>query len=76
MKRNFEKNLKKFLKRKIKITLGLIVAFLITGAVGYSEKINETVWIESEDGKIVISPDTAGKLEGNTIIVTVHSILY
>ncbi len=30
-----ESSLKRFLKRKVKITLGLIVTFLITGAVGY-----------------------------------------
>ena len=35
-----ESSLKRFLKRKVKVTLGLIVAFLITGSVGYAE-INE-----------------------------------
>lgn len=36
MKRSsIESSLKRFLKRKVKITLGIVVAFLITGAVGY-----------------------------------------
>ena len=35
-----ESSLKRFLKRKIKITMGMVVAFLITGTVGYAE-INE-----------------------------------
>ncbi|WP_176891918.1 MULTISPECIES: autotransporter domain-containing protein [Fusobacterium] len=36
MKRSsIESSLKRFLKRKVKITLGMVVAFLITGAVGY-----------------------------------------
>ncbi len=34
-----ESSLKRFLKRKVKITLGLVVAFMITGAVGYAEEI-------------------------------------
>ena len=31
-----ESSLKRFLKRKVKVTLGLVVAFLITGNVGYA----------------------------------------
>ena len=31
-----ESSLKKFLKRKVKITMGLVVAFLITGTVGFA----------------------------------------
>ena len=34
-----ESSLKRFLKRKVKITLGLVVAFMITGAVGYANPI-------------------------------------
>ena len=34
-----ESSLKRFLKRKVKITLGLVVTFLITGAVGFAKKI-------------------------------------
>ena len=33
---SIESSLKRFLKRKIKITMGVVVAFLITGTVGYS----------------------------------------
>ena len=34
-----ENSLKRFLKRKVKITLGLVVTFMITGAVSFSEPI-------------------------------------
>ena len=33
-----ENSLKRFLKRKVKITLGLVVTFLITGAVAFAER--------------------------------------
>ena len=33
-----ESSLKRFLKRKVKVTLGLVVAFLITGTVGFAEE--------------------------------------
>lgn len=34
-----ESSLKRFLKRKVKVTLGLVVTFLITGSVGFAENI-------------------------------------
>lgn len=40
MNKSVEKSLKRYLKRKIKFTLGVIVSFLICGSVGYGE-INE-----------------------------------
>ena len=61
-----ESSLKRFLKRKAKITLGLVVSFLITGAVGYSATIEDTVNIKLENGKIIVKPEETGKLEGNT----------
>ena len=39
-----ESSLKRFLKRKVKITLGLVVAFMITGAVSFSA--DETIKID------------------------------
>ena len=36
-----ENSLKRFLKRKVKITLGLVVIFLITGAVSFAEDSRE-----------------------------------
>ena len=36
---DIESSLKRFLKRKVKITLGVVVAFLITGVVGYGGDI-------------------------------------
>ena len=35
-----ENSLKRFLKRKVKITLGVVVAFLITGMVSFGADIN------------------------------------
>ena len=44
MNKNYvENSLKRFLKRKVKITLGMVVAFLITGAVGFAETINDPI---------------------------------
>ena len=41
MGRNYAENsLKKFLKRKIKITMGVVVSFLITGAVAFAREYN------------------------------------
>ena len=34
-----ESSLKRFLKRKVKVTLGLVVAFMISGNIGYAEKV-------------------------------------
>ena len=36
-----ENSLKRFLKRKVKITLGLVVTFMITGAVSFAEDNRE-----------------------------------
>ena len=36
-----ESSLKRFLKRKVKVTLGLVVAFMITGTVGFAETISD-----------------------------------
>ena len=40
-----ESSLKRFLKRKMKVTLGLIVAFMITGTVGFAETVKDN-WLE------------------------------
>ena len=53
---DIESSLKRFLKRKVKITLGVVVAFLITGTIGFAEdKIAEGVTkeyaITEQDGK-------------------------
>ena len=41
-----ENSLKRFLKRKVKITLGLVVAFMITGAVAFAEGTAENHFAE------------------------------
>ena len=39
MGKNYAENsLKRFLKRKVKITLGLVVTFLITGMVAFADR--------------------------------------
>ena len=38
-----EKSLKRFLKRKVKVTLGLIVTFLISGSTGYADFVIENI---------------------------------
>lgn len=42
MKDNIEKLLKRFLKRKVKITVATTVTFLLTGIASYSEEIKLT----------------------------------
>ena len=55
MRENIEKSIKRWLKRKVTITLGMMVAFMITGGVVYSNDgvINQEVSIKVVDGKIV-----------------------
>ena len=40
-----ESSLKRFLKRKVKVTLGLIVAFMITGTVGFAAEEGTIEWL-------------------------------
>ncbi len=63
-----ENSLKRFLKRKVKITLGLVVAFMITGAVAFAEST-------AEEGSTQWHKEIAEKyLEGysNTKIDTIN----
>ncbi|NME35677.1 MULTISPECIES: autotransporter outer membrane beta-barrel domain-containing protein [Fusobacterium] len=63
MKDNIEKSLKRWLKKKVKITLALITTFLITGSIGYGEEIgplwgsniNKTV-----EGDLIVSTKPEG----------------
>ncbi|WP_302821283.1 autotransporter domain-containing protein [Fusobacterium ulcerans] len=58
MKRsNIESSLKRFLKRKVTITLGMVVAFLITGTIGYGDgSITSSTNIEED--KIITLTET------------------
>ena len=64
-----ENSLKRFLKRKVKITLGLVVAFMITGAVAFAESIAEegsTQWHKEQAEKYLTGygkTDNANKFE-------------
>ncbi len=59
-----ENSLKRFLKRKVKITMGVVVSFLITGMVSFGAA-DKTVEITLGNGKIEISQEI-GALEGST----------
>ena len=81
-KNYIESSLKRFLKRKVKITLGLVVTFLITGAVAFAE-INipenknenwlEGIGTEKALGDTVLNINDNGKtaveISNNTIII-------
>lgn len=66
MKGNVEKSIKRWLKNKVKVTLGLIVSFLITGNIGYGDethngRLNLEGKIEEKVGNFTIeSPDSIG----------------
>ena len=68
MRANIEKSIKRWLKRKVTITLGMMVAFMITGGVVYSNDgvINTSVNIKVVDGKIVAEIDGVQTEIGNT----------
>lgn len=53
MKEFEERLLKRWLKRKVKITLGVIVAFFISGSVGYANNIS----IKFENNNIIVEPN-------------------
>lgn len=61
MKSNVEKSVKRWLKRKVSITLGMMVAFLISGVVSYSEDVE----IKYENGKLTANVVESGKLYEN-----------
>ena len=50
MKQDLENSVKRFLKRKVKVTLGFMVAFMISGSIGYAESIIP----KSEDTEILL----------------------
>lgn len=70
MKEDIKKSIKRCLKRKVTITLGMMVAFMITGGMVYSNDgvINQEVSIKVENGIITVTPEGAGIVEGNTWI--------
>ena len=51
-----ENSLKRFLKRKVKITMGVVVSFLITGMVSFGAA-DKTVEITFKDGEITINQE-------------------
>ena len=46
-----ENSLKRFLKRKVKITLGLVVTFMITGVVSFGIEEGSTEWHKQQAKK-------------------------
>ena len=59
---NIESSLKRFLKRKIKITMGLIISFLITGTVGFI--VEDKVAAGKEESYSIIEEDGTPKIIG------------
>lgn len=56
-----ESSIKRFLKRKVKITLGLMIAFMITGTVGYAEDMEiKTTWNGERHYYISIPDENTG----------------
>ena len=64
-----ENSLKRFLKRKVKITMGFVVAFMIMGTVGFAKTIVEGTYDEKihGDGELVITGGTfSNKIYGGS----------
>lgn len=80
MKGNVEKSIKRWLKNKVKVTLGLMVSFLITGSIGYAEEYtridfknlknkNGITFIKKE-GKTYIENDNQEiEIKNNTLVI-------
>ncbi len=64
-----ESSLKRFLKRKVKVTLGLVVAFMITGTVGFAESLEQGIYGDSLH-KIEITKDGDVVFKGFNHITT------
>ena len=65
MKDNIEKSIKRWLKNKVKVTLGLMVSFLITGSIGYAitempSQYDPNLDIIIKDGDLKITADGEG----------------
>lgn len=68
MKNNIEKNLKSFLKRRVKITLGMIVAFLITGTLTFSQ---DSIIVDGKGNIQNITDNILNIEKGNAMAVSV-----
>ena len=63
-----EKSLKRCLKRKITFTLGMMVAFLITGNLGYAEEFNLQDLFNNVEGNILeLSPENSYVTDKGTL---------
>lgn len=71
MRENIEKSIKRWLKRKVTITLGMMVAFMITGGISYSEITIKYDEVNNQGiiikGDIVIDSKEYGILEQNSL---------
>ena len=71
MRENIEKSIKRWLKRKVTITLGMMVAFMITGEISYSEITIKYDEVNNQGiiikGDIVIDSKEYGILEQNSL---------
>jgi len=74
---NVEKNLKRWLKRKMKITQALIITFLITGSIGYSQVITtDSGQITIKDSNTTLKVEKTGIVDGRENISTTDSLGY
>ena len=69
MRERLEKRLKSVLKKKVKLTLGVLISFLITGNIGYAKIINE----ENISSTLIIEEnqeiENSGIISGNASII-------
>lgn len=80
MKGNVEKSIKRWLKNKVKVTLGLIVSFLITGSIGYAEEYtridfndlenkNGITFIKKEEKTYIRNGNQEIDIKNNTLVI-------
>lgn len=69
MRERLEKRLKSVLKKKVKLTLGVLISFLTTGNIGYAKIINE----ENISSTLIIEEnqeiENSGIISGNASII-------
>ena len=65
MKRELEKSLKRYLKRKVRITLGFVTAFAIIGNIGMAMEVEENLEAQEKfKEKLTTIKEVAEKFEG------------
>ncbi len=68
MRNTDEKNLKRWLKRKVKVTLGMMVAFMITGTISFSQ---DSIIVEGENNTQIITEKDLNINKNNDMAISV-----